>query len=59
MNLMVQKFLSCQVEFGGSLLKDDIVGKSVKRQKPFVIDLPNTTVAKGLHLLKRKVLAVT
>ena len=59
MNLMVQKFLSCQIDFGGSLLKDDVVGKSVKRQKPFVIDLPNTTVAKGLHLLKRKILSVT
>ena len=57
MNLMVQKFLVCQVEFGGSLIKDDVVSKSIKRQRPFVIDLPNTAASKGLHLLKRKVMS--
>jgi len=56
MNLMVQKFLNCDIDFGGSLLKDEIISKSVQMQTPFVIKNPNSAATKTLNLLKGKIL---
>lgn len=58
MNLMVQKFLNSHVEYGGAILIDDTIRLSVKKQRPFVLDYPNSGSSKGLHLIKRKVLTL-
>jgi len=42
MNLMVQKFLDSRISFGGSILKDDMIGRSVRTQRPFVLEYPNS-----------------
>jgi len=59
MNLMVQKFLSSKVEYGGSILSDEVVRTSIKRQKPFVLEYPNSSPTKSLHLIKRKIFTIS
>ncbi len=56
MNLMVQKFLNSKIIFGGSVKKDDIVAASVKHQKPFIIDYPNSVPANAFRLINRRML---
>jgi len=57
MNLMVNKFLNSQIILGGSVLKDEMVSWSVKKQNPFVVDHPHSTPANSLRLLNRKILS--
>ncbi len=56
MNLMVHKFLNSQIYYGGALLKDDMVAKSVKKQKPFILDHPNGLAANGVRAMIRRLM---
>jgi len=56
MNLMVQKFLDSRIVFGGSILKDDMISRSVKRQRPFVLEYPNSGSANAIRVLNRRLL---
>jgi len=56
MNLMVRKFLNSKIEFGGSVLKDELVARSTKKQKPFVLDHPNSVPANALRVLNRRLM---
>ncbi len=56
MNLMVQKFLDSKIQFGGSLLRDDLIIRSVKQQKPFVLHHPNSGSTTAIRVLNRRVL---
>ena len=56
MNLMVQKFLESRILFGGSILKDDLIGRSIKNQKPFVLQHPNSGSTTAIRVLNRRVL---
>ncbi len=58
MNLMTQKFLKSRLIFGGSILRDDIIAQSVRRRSPFMLDYPNTTAAKAISILNRRLLQV-
>lgn len=58
MNLMVQKFLSSYIEYGGSLVEDSVLQKSVKLQKPVVLSSPNGTTANALRVLNRKLVGI-
>ncbi len=59
MSLMVQKFLANNIEYGGSVLMDEMIRKSIKKQRPFILDYPNSSCSKNLHLLKRKILSIS
>ncbi len=56
MNLMVQKFLNGRIILGGSILKDDMVTRSVKTQQPFVLAYPNGSASNAIKILNRRVL---
>jgi flagellar biosynthesis protein FlhG len=56
MNLMVQKFLGSRISFGGSILKDDMIGRSVRTQRPFVLEYPNSGSANAIRVLNRRLL---
>jgi flagellar biosynthesis protein FlhG len=56
MNLMVQKFLESKIQFGGSILRDDLIIRSVKQQKPFVLHHPNSGSTTAIRVLNRRVL---
>ena len=44
-----REFLDVEVDFIGSLPKDDKVSKAVKNKTPFIIDFPKSKVAKSLN----------
>ncbi len=56
MNLMVQKFLNSRIIFGGSIIKDEFIDRSVKTQKPFILSHPNGAAANAIRVLNRRVL---
>ena len=56
MNLMVQKFLDSRIIFGGSILKDESVARSVRGQKPFMVSFPNGRAANAIRVLNRRLL---
>jgi flagellar biosynthesis protein FlhG len=56
MNLMVNKFLNSQINLGGSVIKDDLIAWSVKKQSPFVLEHPHSAPANSLRLLNRRIL---
>lgn len=59
MNLMVRKFLNSKIEFGGSLLRDDLIARSIKKQRPFVLDYPNSVSANALRVFNRRLLQMS
>ncbi len=56
MNLMVQKFLDSRIVFGGSILKDDAIARSVRIQKPFILTHPNGRAANAIRVLNRRLI---
>ncbi len=56
LNLMVQKFLQSRLYFGGAVLKDDMIGRSVKKQRPFVLDHPNSVASNSIRVLNRRII---
>ncbi len=56
MNLMVRKFLNSGIDFGGAILRDELIAKSIKLQQPFVLQYPNSGPATALRLVNRKLL---
>ncbi len=56
MNLMVHKFLASQIFYGGALVKDDLVARSVKRQQPFMLEHPNGMAANAVRALNRRIM---
>ena len=56
MNLMVQKFLGSRISYGGSILKDDMIGRSVRTQRPFVLEYPNSGSSNAIRVLNRRLL---
>jgi flagellar biosynthesis protein FlhG len=59
MNLMVSKFLNSKIEYGGALLKDELIVKSIKKQRPFVLDYPNSVPTNALRILNRRILQIS
>jgi len=56
MNLMAHKFLSSQIHYGGAVVKDDMIARSVKMQRPFILDHPNSTAANAIRAINRRIL---
>jgi len=56
MNLMVQKFLDSRIQFGGSILRDDLIMRSIKTQKPFVLHHPNSGSTTAIRVLNRRLM---
>ncbi len=55
-NLMVRRFLKTEVEYAGTMLKHDMLARSVKTQKPVVIHNPNAAVSNNLRMFSRRVM---
>ena len=56
MNLMVNRFLGGHIDFGGAILRDDMVSTSIKQQRPFVMDHPNSSTTKALRMINQRIL---
>jgi len=56
MNLMVHKFLNSKINFGVSILRDDLIAQSVKNQQPFMLNSANSVAANAIQLLNRRLL---
>jgi len=56
MNLMVQKFLDSRILFGGSMIRDDLIARSVKIQKPYVLQHPNSSATTAMRVLNRRIM---
>lgn len=56
LNLMVQKFLDSRLFFGGAMMRDDLIARSVKRQTPFVTTHPNSAAATSIRVVNRRIL---
>ncbi|NOX90046.1 MAG: MinD/ParA family protein [Calditrichaeota bacterium] len=56
MNLMVHKFLDSFILFGGSIIRDEMIARSVKKQRPFILDHPNSSAANSIRALNRRIL---
>ncbi len=55
-NLMVRRFLKTEVEYAGTMLKHDLLARSVKTQKPVVINNPNAAASNNLRMFSRRVM---
>ena len=58
LNLMVRRWLKSDIEYAGTVLRDDLIAQSVKIQKPFVIHNPNAAATNVIRMLSRQVLSV-
>jgi flagellar biosynthesis protein FlhG len=56
MNLMVQKFLHCRLFYGGAMIQDEIIARSVKTRAPFIINHPNSASTNALRNISRRIL---
>jgi len=58
MNLMVRRFLKSDIHYVGAILKDELIARSVKMQKPFVIHNPNAPATSILRVLAKRIIQV-
>ncbi len=56
MNLMAHKFLNSHVLFGGAIVRDDLIARSVKEQRPFISAHPNSAAANAIRAMNRRLL---
>jgi flagellar biosynthesis protein FlhG len=58
MNLMVRRFLKSDILYAGAVLKDELIARSVKTQRPFVIHNPNAPATNIIRMLAKRILQV-
>ncbi len=58
LNLMIRRFLKSDIEFAGTVLKDDVIARSIKVQKPFVIHNPNSSATNTMRILTKRILKI-
>lgn len=58
LNLMIRRFLKSEIEYAGTVLKDELVARSVKTQKPFVIHNPNAAATNIIRMLTKRIVQV-
>jgi len=56
MNLMVHRFLDCNLFFGGTLEFDDQIKGTIRRQKSIVVDQPRSSATNSLKIITRNLL---
>ena len=56
MNLMVQRFLSSEIVWGGSLLKDEEYASAVRKRSPLAIDSPQSSSISHMKVILRHIL---
>ncbi len=59
MNLMAHKFLNSHILYGGAIVRDDLIARSVKMQRPFILDHPNSSAANAVRAINRRLLQST
>ena len=55
LNVVASKYLKIKLTFLGYLYNDPIVSKAVKKQVPFLLEFPDSTVSKNMIELSKKV----
>lgn len=53
---VVEDFLNLQVNFLGAIPLDDKVSAAVKRQRPFLLEYPNTAASRGIRTIVQRLL---
>jgi len=56
MNLMVQRFLKSEIHYGGVVLQDPLIPRSIKSQQPAALDHPHSMPVNLLKIITRKLL---
>ena len=56
MNLMVQRFLSSEIVWGGSLLKDEEYASAVRKRSPLAIDSTQSSSISHMKVILRHIL---
>lgn len=56
LNGVSNRFLNIDIEFLGYLNKSSIVANAVKKQKPFILDKPNSPVSKKVNIIAFKII---
>ncbi len=56
MRLMVNKFLKSDIEYAGTVLKHELIARSVKIQKPVVLHHPNASASNNIRMISKKVM---
>jgi flagellar biosynthesis protein FlhG len=56
LNLMVRRFLKSEIDFAGTVIRDDVIARSIKIQKPFVIHNPNAAATNTIRILTKRIL---
>ncbi|MDF2545858.1 MAG: hypothetical protein K0R93_756 [Anaerosolibacter sp.] len=56
LNTAAQRFLNITLEQLGYLYDDTAVSKSVKAQRPFILNYPNSLVSQGIHSIASRII---
>ncbi|MBB6216495.1 flagellar biosynthesis protein FlhG [Anaerosolibacter carboniphilus] len=56
LNTAAQRFLNITLEQLGYLYDDTVVSKSVKSQKPFILNYPNSLVSQGINSIASRII---
>ncbi|MCK4295352.1 MAG: MinD/ParA family protein [Candidatus Marinimicrobia bacterium] len=56
LELMAHKFLNNSIVYGGTILKDKLISDSIRRQRPLVLEHPNSMPTNTLKIIIRRLL---
>ncbi len=56
LNLITQKFLKTNLNYGGSIVEDPAIGQAIIRQRPYVLEYPRSQAAHNLQLVCHRLL---
>ncbi|HHM01625.1 MAG TPA: MinD/ParA family protein [Caldithrix abyssi] len=56
MRLMVNKFLKSDIDYAGTVLKHELIARSVKTQKPVVLHQPNASASNNIRMISKKIM---
>ncbi len=55
-NLVTQKFLKTSVYYGGAVVEDAAIRQAVIRQRPFILEFPNSQASRNLQMVAHRLL---
>ena len=58
LRIMVNKFLKTDIIYVGSMLRHELIARSVKTQKPIVLTQPNASASNNIRMVTKKIMQV-
>jgi len=55
-NLVTQKFLKTSVYYGGAVVEDAAIRQAIIRQRPFILEFPNSQASRNLQMVAHRLL---